>query len=56
MKRYNDVINEWLKEHPEIKLTDKQYESLDRRIDQHGDDRWESGWDSSFNMISDRYD
>jgi len=52
MNRYNSIINEWLKEHPEIKLTDKQYESLDKRIDQYGDDRWDSGFDT----VNDNYD
>jgi hypothetical protein len=53
--RWDDTINAWLKDFPEIILTDAQYESLENLIEEHGTDRWSSGLETGQDTYSGRY-
>lgn len=52
--RWEPIINEWLKEFPEIILTDDQYKSLESKIDKFGGDQFADGSDCGYDSAQRR--
>jgi hypothetical protein len=48
MNRFKPIINEWLKEFPDVILTDEEYKDLEKKIDQFGSDQFSDGCDCGY--------